>query len=761
MVEQYARWVVRWRWLILILTIGLVMLLGSGGKNLEFTNDYRVFFSEDNPYLEAFENLQDTYTKNDNVLIMLMPESGDVFTPEVLEAVVDLTDQAWQTPYSTRVDSISNFQHTYAEQDDLVVIDLVEDPASLDQSQLDYIRDVAVNEPLLVNRIVSPDGRATGVNITVQLPGVNQVAEVPEVVTFIRPLIAELEARYPQIEFYVTGLVMMNNAFPEASQDDMKKLVPIAFLAIIIGLVIFVRSIAGTIGTVIVILISIMAAMGSAGWLGIKLTPPSASAPTMILTLAVADCVHFLTTFVHGMREGRSKNDAIIESLRINFHPIFLTSLTTVIGFLSLNFSDAPPFRDLGNITAMGVTFAFIFSVSFLPALMAVLPIRIREKADLKTLSMERLADFVIRYRNKLLVGVGGAAILISAMIPLNELNDVFVEYFDESVDFRVHTDNVADNLTGMYFIDYSLPAGDSGGVSDPQFLEHVEVFSNWMRTQPEVLHVNTITDTFRRLNKNMHADDESWYRLPDERDLAAQYLLLYEMSLPYGLDLNNQINVDKSATRVSVTLKTISSNEVLDLERRAQAWFAENAPELSVRGASPTIMFANIGKRNIESMLVGTTIALVLISMLMIIALRSFKLGFISLIPNLLPAGVAFGLWGVFVGEVGLALSVVTAMSLGIVVDDSVHFLSKYVRARREKGLDAEGAVRYAFSTVGVALWVTTMVLFAGFMVLAQSAFELNAGMGLLTAITIVIALFLDFFLLPPILIKTSEKGS
>ncbi len=761
MVEQYARWVVRWRWLILILTIGLVMLLGSGGKNLEFTNDYRVFFSEDNPYLEAFENLQDTYTKNDNVLIMLMPESGDVFTPEVLEAVVDLTDQAWQTPYSTRVDSISNFQHTYAEQDDLVVIDLVEDPASLDQSQLDYIRDVAVNEPLLVNRIVSPDGRATGVNITVQLPGVNQVAEVPEVVTFIRPLIAELEARYPQIEFYVTGLVMMNNAFPEASQDDMKKLVPIAFLAIIIGLVIFVRSIAGTIGTVIVILISIMAAMGSAGWLGIKLTPPSASAPTMILTLAVADCVHFLTTFVHGMREGRSKNDAIIESLRINFHPIFLTSLTTVIGFLSLNFSDAPPFRDLGNITAMGVTFAFIFSVSFLPALMAVLPIRIREKADLKTLSMERLADFVIRYRNKLLVGVGGAAILISAMIPLNELNDVFVEYFDESVDFRVHTDNVADNLTGMYFIDYSLPAGDSGGVSDPQFLEHVEVFSNWMRTQPEVLHVNTITDTFRRLNKNMHADDESWYRLPDERDLAAQYLLLYEMSLPYGLDLNNQINVDKSATRVSVTLKTISSNEVLDLERRAQAWFAENAPELSVRGASPTIMFANIGKRNIESMLVGTTIALVLISMLMIIALRSFKLGFISLIPNLLPAGVAFGLWGLFVGEVGLALSVVTAMSLGIVVDDSVHFLSKYVRARREKGLDAEGAVRYAFSTVGVALWVTTMVLFAGFMVLAQSAFELNAGMGLLTAITIVIALFLDFFLLPPILIKTSEKGS
>jgi predicted RND superfamily exporter protein len=230
-------------------------------------------------------------------------------------------------------------------------------------------------------------------------------------------------------------------------------------------------------------------------------------------------------------------------------------------------------------------------------------------------------------------------------------------------------------------------------------------------------------------------------------------------MSLPYGLDLNNQINIDKSATRLSVTLKTISSNEVLELEQRAQQWFADNAPELTVKGASPTIMFANIGKRNIESMLVGTSVALVLISFVLIFALRSLKLGMISLVPNLLPAGVAFGLWAIFVGEVGLALSVVAAMSLGIVVDDSVHFLSKFVRARREKGLDVRDAVRYAFSTVGVALVVTTLVLFAGFMVLAQSAFELNASMGLLTGVTIVIALLLDFFLLPPILIAVEEK--
>jgi len=759
MVESYAAWIVRWRWLVLLLCLASVVLLASGGRFLTFTNDYRVFFSEGNPYLEAFENLQDTYTKNDNVLIMLAPKSGNVFTPEVLEAVVDLTERSWQTPYSTRVDSLSNFQHTYAEEDDLVVIDLVEEPESLTEEELGYIRQVAVNEPLLVDRIISPEGHVTGVNITVQLPGIDQGKEVPEVVGYIRPLLDKMREQYPQIDFYVTGIVMMNNAFPEASQDDMKNLVPFAFLAIIVGLIVFVRSVSGTLGTLIVIVMSIMAAMGSAGWLGIKLTPPSASAPLMILTLAVADCVHFLTNYVHSMRDGHSKHQAIIESLRINFFPIFLTSLTTVIGFLSLNFSDAPPFRDLGNITAMGVTYAFVFSVAFLPALVAVLPARIRKGKQVSQMSMIRLAEYVINKRRSLLIAVGVVALILTAMIPRNELNDVFVEYFDKSINFRTHTDMVADNLTGMYFIDYSIPAGDAGGISDPEFLKKVQLFADWMSRQPEVLHVNTITDTFKRLNRNMHGDSQEWYRLPEERDLAAQYLLLYEMSLPYGLDLNNQINIDKSATRISVTLKTISSNEVLELEQRVQRWFEDNAPELAVKGASPTIMFANIGQRNIESMLVGTSVALVLISFVLIFALRSFKLGMISLVPNLLPAGVAFGLWAIFVGEVGLALSVVAAMSLGIVVDDSVHFLSKFVRARREKGLDVRDAVRYAFSTVGVALVVTTLVLFAGFMVLAQSAFELNAAMGLLTGVTIVIALVLDFLLLPPILIATEEK--
>jgi predicted RND superfamily exporter protein len=229
-------------------------------------------------------------------------------------------------------------------------------------------------------------------------------------------------------------------------------------------------------------------------------------------------------------------------------------------------------------------------------------------------------------------------------------------------------------------------------------------------------------------------------------------------MSLPYGLDLNNQIDISKSSTKLTAFLQSLSSNELLAMEDRAQQWLKENAPYMQSNGASPSVMFAYIGKRNIRSMLVGTSVALVLISFILIFALRSVKIGLISLVPNLAPAAMGFGLWGLLYGQVGLGLSIVAGLTLGIVVDDTVHFLSKYLRARREQGMNSQDAVRYAFHTVGVALLVTTIVLVAGFLVLSQSTFKLNSDMGLLTSITIALALLADFIFLPPLLMKVDK---
>ncbi len=759
LVIRYAQWITRHPWLVMLAAVLIVAGAASGGKHLAFKTDYRVFFSGDNPQLLAFEALEAMYTKNDNVMFVLAPKDGNAFSKETLEAIKILTEKAWQTPYSIRVDSLANFQNTEAEGDDLLVRDLIDEEIELTDDNRKKIKRVALSEPMLLNRLVSDRTHVTGINVTVQLPG-EKMSEVPEIVAFSRNLAAEIEAQYPQIDIYLSGMVFMNNAFAEASQSDMKGLVLISFALMLITLGLMIRGFSGTFATLVVIIGSIMTAMGLGGYLGFPITPPSASTPTIVLTMAIANCVHILVTMLHEMRMGREKKAAIVESLRINMQPVFLASVTTALGFLSMNFSDVPPFQHLGNMVAIGVVASFFLSVTFLPALMSVLPVRVRLVENDESHLMHRVGDFVVKQRQKLIWGMSIVAIALIASIPRNEMNDVFVHYFDETVPFRIDADFMTENLTGLYIIDYSLDSGEPGGISNPEYLQDVNAFANWYRDQPETMHVNTITDIMKRLNKNMHGDEQSWYKLPNKRDLAAQYLLLYEMSLPYGLDLNNQINVEKSATRFTVTLQTLSTNELLALDKRASDWLENNTTHLSGKeGSGVSMMFAHIGKRNIISMLIGTTLALIGISIILIFALRSVKIGLLSLIPNLIPAAMGFGLWGLLVGEVGLSLSIVAGMTLGIVVDDTVHFLSKYLRARREKGLDAEEAVRYAFRNVGMALLTTSMVLIIGFMVLSLSSFELNAGMGLLTAIVITFALLADFLLLPPILMLFDKK--
>jgi len=752
--HHYSEWVIRWRWAIIIACLGIAVAAGSGLSRIQFTADFRTYFGENNPQRIAYDALENIYTSADNILFVIQPKSGSVFTRENLSAIKDLTNKSWRVPYTARVDSITNFQHTTAEGDELTVADLVPDPTNLTDAELKAVQEAALNEPILRSRLISPDGRTTGVVITFQFPQDNRTGPIPEVSARAREIAAQLRAEHLDLTVAITGMAAFGDAMISAAQKDQQTLIPAMYGSLVILLLLFYRSIWATVGTILVITMAAASATGIGAWLGIQYTPGSAIAPVIILTLAVADCVHILMTVFHQMGEGQSKHDALIESMRVNTEPVFLTSLTTAIGFLSLNFSDSPPFNDLGNVAALGTVAAWLFSMLFLPALMAVLPLRARRKA--KHPPLERFGNFLVANRRRLMWTVGGGAIFLAAFLPLNVLEDRFIEYLDESFQLRADTEFANKYLTGVYLIEFSVASDSSGGISEPEYLERLEHFANWLRALPEVTHVNSFTDVMKRLNKSMHGDDPTWYRLPDQRDLAAQYLLLYEMSLPYGLDLNSQINVDKSATRLIAIIENVPSTEMRDLKDRAETWLRENAPPaMQSEGTGPAIMFAYISKRNIETMFVGTGFAFVLISAILVFALRSIKLGAISLIPNLLPALVTFGLWGIFVGQVGLAAAAIMATTMGLVVDDTVHVLSIYNRARREHKLGSHDAIRFCYAHVGKALFVTTLVLVVGFGILGMSSFGINANQGRLTAMALAVALVLDLFLLPALLMR------
>ena len=749
--NSYGEFLLRHRFVALFILLLATFGLSSGAQFLYFDNDYRVFFGKDNPQLKSFEKVQQTYTKIDNVNFAIDPLTGSANDPAVLAGVEALTEMAWQLPFSIRVDSLSNYQHTEVDGDDLIVRDLFINGSELSADETQLVHEISTTEPSLSGKIHDSQHRATSVNVTIQLPG-KTADEVAVVANAARELAATIEADYP-IKIRLSGVIFLNNAFMESSMQDMGTLIPAMYLVILIVAYALLRSFTATILVLIVIIPSITVAMGFGGWMGIGLTPPSASAPTIITTLAVADSIHLLVVMLNRMRDGHDKRESLLYSLRVNAKPIFLTSVTTALGFLSLNFSDSPPFHDLGNITAFGVMAAWVYAVVLLPILISFMPIKPKGNLQKLDTKMSVIGTFIAdKYKAVLSVSVVISACLL-ALIPLNEINDDFVKYFDESVEYRQDTDWVSANLTGANLIQFNLQSGEPNGVSDPAFIQTVADFTEWALNEEVVTHVQSISDTFKRLNRDLNEGNETFYSIPETRDLAAQYLLLYELSLPFGLDMNNQLDISKSSTQVVVTLDDMTTKELRSWVARAENYLAETH-NTNLTAVGPTVMFAYISERNIESMLIGTLIAVFLISGVILIALRDIQLGLISLIPNLLPAALAFGVWGALVGQVNMAVAVVAGMALGVVVDDSVHFLTKYQIARRELKLTARDAVISAFNGVGTALVVTTLILVAGFAILAQSSFGVNSYMAMLTAIALVIALIADLTLLPALLI-------
>lgn len=757
--ERYARWVIRNRWLVLMASLLAIAGMGYGAQYLTFSTDYRVFFGKENPQLVAFDRVQNVYNKNDSVLFVIEPDGDNAFNSTTLSMVEEMTDKAWMLPFTRRVDSITNYQHTEALGDDLQVGDLVSDAATKTPEELDALRQIAINEPLLLNRLTSPSGHVVAVNVTSEFPE-KDISELPTTVAAARELRDEMLAKYPGHRIYMSGSNMMSNAFSEASQADIQSLYPLMYLTLIVIMYLLLRSVAGTVASVIVIILSAAGAMGLAGWIGIGLTSPSVAAPVIITTLAIADSVHILVTYFADRRQGLAREAAMVDALKINFMPVLMTSVTTAMGFLTINFTDSPPLQDLGNITAMGVILAWMVSVTTLPALMMMFPHQVPAASkDRISGALEAYGRFSLRHRTPLLVGGLAICLGLVALIPKNETNDLFAHYFDPRIEFRTDTDYIVDNISGLYTFEFDLAAPN--GVADPSYLAQLDAFKQWWLANPKTLHVASVSDIFKRLNKNMHGDDPAWYRLPEQRDLAAQYLLLYEFSLPFGLDLANTINIDKNGSRFFVVTKHLTSKETRELANAASDWLQTNAPEMATLGVSPAVMFAYIAKRNITAMMWSIPLALAAISVLLVFALRSFKFGALSLIPNLLPLGMAFGVWGVYNGTINFTMSICLGMVMGIIVDDTIHFFAKYLRARRELGLSPEQAIPFAFRTVGTALVVTSIILVCGFLILATSAFTPNNGMSQLTAIAIGTALFADFLLLPPLILLVDRSSA
>lgn len=716
-VNYLAETIIRYRPLCIIISLLILAGLAQGLSKINFNPDINAFFPENDTLTTSHLSIEDTYSSMDNAVIGIGVKEGTVFTNEVLSLIEDLTERAWKTPHSLRVDSLSNYSYVSADSDDLYIEPFLEGSSTYDLKTLKEKELIIEEEELAYGAIISKDKKTSLINIVFDPPRKDIEAEYQESLNYVLGFLEEARKNHPEVDLIISGIVYMEYQSPMLLKAQMPKLMPTAILVILLTLFLLLRSLVAVAGSFLVILMSVVSAMGSIGFMSGDIAQPFIMVPILIATLAVADCVHLFTLYFQNLDSSRKSKEAMLESLKLNLQPLFLTSLTTAIGFLSLNLAPVEPLRGIGNGVAVGVFLAFIFTVLLLAPIVSYFNVKQSKNINFQKNIARKLGRFSIKNYKRLLVIVPVISCFLMAFIPLNKTNDNPLEFYSER-----YTTSAADSkwisqrIGGTFPVSYEL--NSQGIVSDPEFLREVDKFSEWLASNKEVLHVSSLSKIMKNLNKTLHGKQEEWNIIPTEPDLSAQYLFFYEMSLPYGLDLTNSISQNKESIKLVASLKELGSLEYREFAKRVENYASQNMPEDMVSiGTGTRPIFAFMSNMLITQLTYALGIGIVLITATIILFFRSLRYGMLTSVTNLLPIGVAFGIWAIVSGEISMLVGIGMGTTLGIIVDFTVHFLSKYLHARRQKNLSAEEAVEYAFETVGFALIITSFSLILGFL--------------------------------------------
>ena len=750
-IEKYTVIILDHRIKTLIAILLLVLVATAGARFLEAPSGYRGFVESGQPNYQDILNLEEKYGMIDTLSFVIKPNNGDIFQKDVIQLIHELTEVSWQTPFSSRVSSLTNFQYTTVDGDDINISDFISDTDLMDENSLQELKSLALQERTIVNFILSESARVSFVNISLDVP---EDTGFEDPIEFANEQKAYFNTKYPDIFVTVAGSAMYSNNFQTTARSDATSMYP-GFLALIIILsYILLRSITASAISLIVIFLSILPSMGMAGWLGFEAQPPLIIAPILILTIALAHAIHILSIALTNMNEGMDKKKSIVESMKINFTPVFLTSFTTAVGVAGVNFGKIPAFSEMANTVVIGSTFSFILSVTILPIIFMLMPIKTDGKSSVVLNALSKLGDLIYRFKLYIITFIGLASLLLINLIPNLYFDDDFDSYFDRVDDWVEVKNIVNDEFGSSFFIFANLSSEETDGITSPEYLKKIDEFARWLETQDEVVTVTTVSDIIKTLNKNMNGGNNEFYSIPDNKPLNAQYLLMYEFSVPYGMDLKNQMTADKSESRLLIRLNMATSKESIEFNERTDEWIKNNLQGYQTDGVvGIPIMMPYVYQENTNGLMRGLLFSFSFIVIVIGITLRSLKLGLISIVPNVVPFILSYGILAIFTNIVTFSHTLSILVSLGLVVDATIHFLSKYKKAE-SLNLNASDAIQYCFKYVGFPIIVASICLFSGFAFLLQSSFQTNFILGGMCALIILIALIIDLFLLPALLL-------
>ncbi|MCO7222795.1 RND family transporter [Pleionea sp. CnH1-48] len=732
-----------------ILSLAILILALLGLPNLTrfyISNDFKVYFGNDNPQLKTLRQFEQTFNSQDN-LVIVVHSSESLLSQQGLTAIYELTEQIRQLPHIQDSLSLTHYEYTQASEDELKIAPLIGELPVTAQN-VRFTQHALQDDHQLYATWLSPSETTAFVHATVNI----KERETPKqlyqaALNWLKPF----QQKYPDLSFQLAGSIMSNITLEQAVTQDLITLIPISYLIIVIGLMVLLRSIRAAIVTLVVITLSMLMTFEVYSLFKWELTPVAGFVPSVILTLAVADCVHIYTSYQHALRElHKSPEQASLYSFKINALPITLTSFTTAVGVLFLNLSDSPPYQDLGNMIAIGVLIAWLLSLIMVPFALTHWPPHYPQQTKASNDNVIRLARFVTGHTKIFLVS--GIILITLCLFSVSQLKitESWSDYFSKSFALRQTIDLINSEFDRLHRLEVILTTNKTDdSINQLKHLQTLDALEEFLANQPEVTKTQSYVGLLKQMNKNMHANQQTFYQLPTTQALAAQYLLLYELSSNQSLMLSQ----DHRVSHITINLKKTDSQKIIEFEQRVKHWFSQQENQgLALDLTGFDLIFAYLAEHNIHSMLSGSITALFVISVLMIFIFRSIKLGLIAFIPNLAPAIMAYGIWSATIGNIDLALTVVICMGMGIVVDDTIHFISKYHRASKS-GRSTQESIEYAFSIVGKALLTTTVILTAGFSILIFSPLTPTHHTGSLLSLLLVCALIIDFIILPALL--------
>lgn len=751
-VANYAQWLVDHRLGLALGSAVLLLLTLPGLGKLRYTTDIYHFFDPAEPLMLDYQQHVERYTTTHSLVLLVDAAGIEPWSVDGREIVAALHRRIARMAHVVRLRSPLNARYLHQRDDTLYVEGLMDAGAGTPKQELDARRAYGANDPLISHLVLSRDARAMAFIADMEWPGEDYLEALNASVLEMREIARELEKQHG-LRSYLGGEVYLEYVLHEASLHDALYLFPIVVLLGAAVLIYLVRHLLLTLLAVITILAATIASAGIAGWSGVVLDLTTTNFVLLVFIVCLADVAHLLTNFGDGLRQGLPVESALSRSIEQNFRAIVLTSLTTAAGFLTLNLTASPTFANLGNYAAVGVFAGLLFSLCMFPALACAVKYRSPPLRPEVNRGIDRLVAWGIYARGKLFVLSLLLGLLAAAHIGDNRLNDNVVNYFAPDHSLRQGIDFNSAHLAHYQRLLIDLDSGEPGAVNEPAFLAALQSLTNWLQQQPEIRLALGYDHLLKDINRVMHEGTDAHYRLPQTRELAAQYLLLYELGLEPGESLADLMDVEARRVQIAAVLEPLENEAVLGLVQRLKAWQQQNHPRLRLGVTGETYMFSRLSQRVVHGMVIGSLLAALLVSLVLWLGLGGWRLALLSLLPNLFPALLVFGWWGWRDGSLNMSAAITFSVSLGIIVDDTVHIVTK-LHKRLQAGADVHSAVAGTLHATGAALVLTTCFVCAALLVQSQSDFGIPATIGQVCAPIIAVALVYDLLFLPGLVV-------